>query len=91
MIAFKVGVEIGRLPALSLILIAMRWWRSTTSLIRRAYSMGNTRNIGSVQLAFAPRLPPSFGWLCRAIRMAVSRAVARQAFLFAATVLGDNV
>jgi hypothetical protein len=36
MIAFNVGVEIGQLLALSLILIAMRYWRSTASFMRHA-------------------------------------------------------
>ena len=36
MIAFNVGVEIGQLLALSMILIAMRYWRSTTSFVRHA-------------------------------------------------------
>jgi hypothetical protein len=38
MIAFNVGVEIGQLLALSLILIAMRWWRSTASFTRHAFT-----------------------------------------------------
>lgn len=36
MIAFNVGVEIGQLLALSMILIAMRFWRSTVSFARHA-------------------------------------------------------
>ena len=36
MIAFNIGVEIGQLLALSLILIAMRYWRSTASFMRHA-------------------------------------------------------
>lgn len=36
MIAFNVGVEIGQLLALSMILIAMRYWRSTASFARHA-------------------------------------------------------
>ncbi|SFM87347.1 HupE/UreJ family protein [Rugamonas rubra] len=36
MVAFNVGVEIGQLLALSMILIAMRYWRSTTSFARHA-------------------------------------------------------
>lgn len=36
MIAFNVGVEIGQLMALSLILIAMRYWRSHASFMRHA-------------------------------------------------------
>jgi hypothetical protein len=38
MIAFNVGVEIGQLLALGLILIAMRWWRSTSSFTRHAFT-----------------------------------------------------
>ena len=36
MVAFNIGVEIGQLLALSLILIAMRYWRSTVSFARHA-------------------------------------------------------
>lgn len=36
MIAFNVGVEIGQLLALGMILIAMRYWRSTGSFVRHA-------------------------------------------------------
>jgi hypothetical protein len=36
MIAFNVGVEIGQLLALGLILVAMRWWRSTAGFARHA-------------------------------------------------------
>lgn len=36
MVSFNIGVEIGQLLALSLILIAMRYWRSTTSFMRYA-------------------------------------------------------
>lgn len=36
MLAFNVGVEIGQLLALSMILIAMRYWRSTASFARFA-------------------------------------------------------
>jgi hypothetical protein len=36
MIAFNVGVEIGQL--LALILIAMRWWRTTASFARHAFT-----------------------------------------------------
>ncbi len=36
MVAFNVGVEIGQLLALSLILIAMRYWRATASFARHA-------------------------------------------------------
>ena len=38
MIAFNVGVEIGQLLAFALILIAMRWWRTTTSFTRHAFT-----------------------------------------------------
>ncbi|MEO5568808.1 MAG: HupE/UreJ family protein [Gemmatimonadaceae bacterium] len=38
LIAFNVGVEIGQLLALSAILIAMSYWRRTTSFSRYAYS-----------------------------------------------------
>ncbi len=36
MIAFNIGVEIGQLLALGMILIAMRYWRSTASFARHA-------------------------------------------------------
>lgn len=36
MVAFNVGVEIGQLLALSMILIAMRYWRTTASFARHA-------------------------------------------------------
>ncbi|MBV6323757.1 HupE/UreJ family protein [Duganella violaceipulchra] len=36
MVAFNVGVEVGQLLALSMILIAMRYWRSTVSFARHA-------------------------------------------------------
>lgn len=36
MIAFNLGVEIGQLLALGMILIAMRYWRSTSSFARHA-------------------------------------------------------
>nr|WP_315255886.1 HupE/UreJ family protein [uncultured Duganella sp.] len=36
MVAFNVGVEIGQLLALSMILIAMRYWRSTAGFARHA-------------------------------------------------------
>jgi len=38
MIAFNVGVEIGQLLALGMILIAMRYWRSTSSFARHAFT-----------------------------------------------------
>ncbi len=38
MIAFNIGVEIGQLLALSLILIGMRYWRSTASFARHAFT-----------------------------------------------------
>lgn len=38
MIAFNVGVEIGQLLALGMILVAMRYWRSTASFARHAFT-----------------------------------------------------
>ena len=38
MIAFNVGVEVGQLLALGMILVVMRYWRSTTSFARHAFS-----------------------------------------------------
>jgi hypothetical protein len=38
MIAFNLGVEIGQLLALGMILIAMRYWRSTASFTRHAFA-----------------------------------------------------
>jgi len=38
LVAFNVGVEIGQLLALSTILIAMSYWRRTTSFTRHAYA-----------------------------------------------------
>jgi hypothetical protein len=38
LLAFNVGVEIGQLIALALILIAMSYWRKTTSFLRHAYT-----------------------------------------------------
>jgi hypothetical protein len=38
LIAFNVGVEIGQLLALSAILIAMGYWRRTSSFVRHAYT-----------------------------------------------------
>jgi hypothetical protein len=38
LLAFNVGVEIGQLLALSAILIAMTYWRRTTSFTRHAYT-----------------------------------------------------
>jgi hypothetical protein len=38
LLAFNVGVEIGQLIALAIILIAMSYWRKTTSFLRHAYS-----------------------------------------------------
>ncbi|MES2322344.1 MAG: HupE/UreJ family protein [Pseudomonadota bacterium] len=38
MIAFNLGVEIGQLLALGMILIAMRYWRSTASFARHAFT-----------------------------------------------------
>lgn len=48
MIAFNVGVEIGQLLALGLILIAMRYWRSTGSFVRHAV----TGNIALMSAGF---------------------------------------
>ena len=36
MLSFNMGVEIGQLVALSIILIAMRWWRGTNDFARHA-------------------------------------------------------
>ena len=38
MIAFNVGVEVGQLLALGMILVVMRYWRSTASFTRYAFS-----------------------------------------------------
>lgn len=38
MIAFNVGVEIGQLLALGMILVVMRYWRSTSSFTRHAFT-----------------------------------------------------
>ncbi len=38
MLAFNVGVEIGQLLALGMILVAMRYWRSTASFARHAFA-----------------------------------------------------
>lgn len=38
LLAFNVGVEIGQILALSLILIAMGYWRRTTSFLKHAYA-----------------------------------------------------
>lgn len=38
MIAFNVGVEVGQLLALGMILVVMRYWRSTASFTRHAFS-----------------------------------------------------
>ena len=38
LIAFNVGVEVGQLLALSAILIAMSYWRRSTSFLRHAYA-----------------------------------------------------
>lgn len=38
MIAFNVGVEIGQLLALGMILVVMRYWRSTASFTRHAFT-----------------------------------------------------
>ena len=38
LLAFNAGVEIGQLLALSVILIAMSYWRRTAGFVRHAYS-----------------------------------------------------
>ena len=38
LLAFNVGVEIGQLIALAVILIAMSYWRKTSSFLRHAYT-----------------------------------------------------
>jgi hypothetical protein len=38
LLAFNVGVEIGQLVALAVILIAMSYWRKTSSFLRHAYT-----------------------------------------------------
>lgn len=38
LLAFNVGVEIGQLVALTIILIAMSYWRKTSSFMRHAYT-----------------------------------------------------
>ena len=38
LLAFNVGVEIGQLIALTMILIAMSYWRKTSSFLRHAYA-----------------------------------------------------
>ena len=38
LLAFNVGVEIGQLLALTVILIAMSYWRRTASFLRHAYT-----------------------------------------------------
>lgn len=38
MIAFNVGVEVGQLLALGMILVVMRYWRSTASFARHAFT-----------------------------------------------------
>ena len=38
LIAFNVGVELGQLMALSVILIAMGFWRRSASFTRQAYN-----------------------------------------------------
>jgi hypothetical protein len=48
LIAFNVGVEIGQLLALSSILIAMSYWRRTTSFSRHAY----TANVALMSAGF---------------------------------------
>jgi len=48
MISFNVGVEIGQLLALGMILVAMRYWRSTVSFTRHAF----TGNIALMSAGF---------------------------------------
>lgn len=48
LIAFNVGVEIGQILALSVILIAMGYWRRTSSFLRHAY----TANVVMMALGF---------------------------------------
>ena len=48
LIAFNVGVEMGQLLALSAILIAMTYWRRTTSFTRHAY----TTNVALMSAGF---------------------------------------
>jgi hypothetical protein len=38
LLAFNVGVEIGQLLALGAILVAMGWWRNSSSFLRHAYT-----------------------------------------------------
>ncbi len=38
LLAFNVGVEIGQLLALAIILLVMRYWRSSASFVRQAYA-----------------------------------------------------
>ena len=48
LLAFNVGVEIGQILALSIILIAMSYWRRTASFFRHAY----TANVVMMALGF---------------------------------------
>jgi hypothetical protein len=48
LLAFNVGVEIGQILALSVILIAMSYWRRTASFFRHAY----TANVVMMALGF---------------------------------------
>ena len=48
MLSFNVGVEIGQLIALSVILMAMTWWRSTNGFLRNAV----TANVVVMTLGF---------------------------------------
>ena len=48
LLSFNVGVEIGQLLALSAILIAMGWWRRSSSFLRHAY----TANVAIMSAGF---------------------------------------
>jgi hypothetical protein len=48
LLAFNVGVEIGQLLALAVILIAMSYWRRTSSFLRHAY----TANVAMMSAGF---------------------------------------
>lgn len=48
LLAFNVGVEVGQMLALGAILIAMGWWRASSSFLRHAY----TANVVMVSAGF---------------------------------------
>jgi hypothetical protein len=52
LLAFNVGVEIGQLLALSAILIAMSYWRRTTSFARHAYAGNVLMTAGFVLMGY---------------------------------------